>query len=515
MIEESITSSKVFDTNKSNGINDMIYEPHNITIVRCETGFGFNVKGQISEGGQLRSINGQLYAPLQHVSAILHGGAAERAGLKMGDNILEVNGNNVEGATHRQVVELIKNGGDKLKLLVISVPEYEYHEIDFDYDSSDYYSRYDYTEKRSLPITIPNYQVIKASCETFIAYNIYMAGRHLVSRRYNDFIRLNKYLKDEFNDYDFPKLPKRWPFKLSEQKLDARRRGLESYLEKLCAVKVIADSEIMQEFLMEETEEYSRFLDVTLKIQLPDTNVVSLMVKKNQPTWQVMKEILERMEVEGNIIDNVGIFELIDDNFYRLLGDEELPHYIFIHNYSSIAVSSISFRKFIFNIDEERKLCKENDLFKQLCYYQVINDIDKGILNAKDRTLQLRSIQSVERIDEYLDIARQLDDYNKISFPETESNFKSKVILTISYDRIKINFSEPEKVSQVIDWRRIQRYYISNQNSTFNIEYKNDKKIQILQLFTHYCSSMFLTFEKVTQERRKLEKKVNNKIEEC
>lgn len=31
------------------------------------------------------------------------------------------NGVNVEGATHKQVVELIKEGGDKLSLVVISV----------------------------------------------------------------------------------------------------------------------------------------------------------------------------------------------------------------------------------------------------------------------------------------------------------------------------------------------------------------------------------------------------------
>jgi len=36
---------------------------------------------------------------------------------------------------------------------------------------------------------------------------------------------------------------------LSEQQLDARRRGLEQYLEKVCAVRVIAESDIVQEFL--------------------------------------------------------------------------------------------------------------------------------------------------------------------------------------------------------------------------------------------------------------------------
>jgi hypothetical protein len=54
------------------------------------SGFGFNVRGQVLEGGTLRSINGELYAPLQHVSAVLEGGAAQTAGVYKGDRILEV-----------------------------------------------------------------------------------------------------------------------------------------------------------------------------------------------------------------------------------------------------------------------------------------------------------------------------------------------------------------------------------------------------------------------------------------
>ncbi|GFW28263.1 sorting nexin-27 [Trichonephila clavipes] len=95
--------------------------PRVVTIYKTETGFGFNVRGQVSEGGPLKSINGELYAPLQHVSAVLKEGAAEKAGIRKGDRILEVNGINVEGATHKQVVDLIKSGGDKLTLTIISV----------------------------------------------------------------------------------------------------------------------------------------------------------------------------------------------------------------------------------------------------------------------------------------------------------------------------------------------------------------------------------------------------------
>ena len=58
---------------------------------------------KVSEGGNLKSINGDLYAPLQHISAVLPGGAAEVAGVFRGDRILDVNNINVEGSTHKQV----------------------------------------------------------------------------------------------------------------------------------------------------------------------------------------------------------------------------------------------------------------------------------------------------------------------------------------------------------------------------------------------------------------------------
>lgn len=75
---------------KSSSVTDAAGGPRVVRIVKSETGFGFNVRGQVSEGGQLRSINGQLYAPLQHVSAVLKGGAADKAGIIKGDRILEV-----------------------------------------------------------------------------------------------------------------------------------------------------------------------------------------------------------------------------------------------------------------------------------------------------------------------------------------------------------------------------------------------------------------------------------------
>lgn len=92
--EESNDSDNV--TNQGNNassspnINKIPVGPRKIYIKKSETGFGFNVRGQVSEGGQLKFYNGEFYAPLQQVSAVLSGGAAEKAGLYKGDRILEV-----------------------------------------------------------------------------------------------------------------------------------------------------------------------------------------------------------------------------------------------------------------------------------------------------------------------------------------------------------------------------------------------------------------------------------------
>ena len=65
-------------------------KPRYVTVVKNQHGFGFNVRGQVSEGGQLKSIGGELYAPMQYISAVMKEGPAEVAGLSIGDRILEV-----------------------------------------------------------------------------------------------------------------------------------------------------------------------------------------------------------------------------------------------------------------------------------------------------------------------------------------------------------------------------------------------------------------------------------------
>ena len=75
---------------ESGGICARERGPHKVRVVKGAQGFGFNVRGQVSEGGTLKSIGGDLYAPMQYISAVLEEGPAVDAGLKIGDRVLEV-----------------------------------------------------------------------------------------------------------------------------------------------------------------------------------------------------------------------------------------------------------------------------------------------------------------------------------------------------------------------------------------------------------------------------------------
>jgi C-terminal processing protease CtpA/Prc len=83
-----------------------------IDIRRSENGFGFSIRGGVE-------YNSHLF-----VLRIAENGAADRDGrLKVGDELLEINGNSTEGMLHADAITIIKHGGEKVSLIVRRVPE--------------------------------------------------------------------------------------------------------------------------------------------------------------------------------------------------------------------------------------------------------------------------------------------------------------------------------------------------------------------------------------------------------
>lgn len=60
------------------------------------------------------------------LSQVVKGGAADRVGMEDDDIVVEVDGVNVEQSSHEQVVELIRNSGSSLVLLVAGKQAYNH-----------------------------------------------------------------------------------------------------------------------------------------------------------------------------------------------------------------------------------------------------------------------------------------------------------------------------------------------------------------------------------------------------
>ncbi|XP_041099003.1 sorting nexin-27-like isoform X2 [Polyodon spathula] len=492
--------------------------PRLVRIVKSDSGYGFNVRGQVSEGGQLRSINGELYAPLQHVSAVLPGGAADRAGISKGDRILEVNGVNVEGATHKQVVELIRAGDRELLLTVLSVPQHEADSLDPGDEAGQVF--HDYSEKQAVPISIPTYKHVEQGTEKFVVYNVYMAGRQLCSKRYREFSILHQNIKKEFGSFTFPRLPGKWPFSLSEQQLDARRRGLEEYLEKVCSVRVIGESDIMQEFLSESDENYNGVSDVELRVALPDKSTVTVRVKKNSTTDQVYQAVASKVGMDSITASYFALFEVINHSFVRKLAPNEFPHKLYIQNYTSaVPGTCLTVNKWLFTTEEE-VLLNDNDLAIAYCFHQAVEDVKKGRIKAEEKAYQLQKLAEQKKMGMYLSMLRSCEGYNEILFPHCacDSRRKGHVITAISVKHFKLHActEEGQLENQVIafEWDEMQRWDTDEEGMAFCFEYaRGEKKPRWVKIFTPYFNYMHECFERVFCElkwRKEVEEEVTD-----
>ncbi|XP_022538744.2 sorting nexin-27a [Astyanax mexicanus] len=494
--------------------------PRIVRIVKSESGYGFNVRGQVSEGGQLRSINGELYAPLQHVSAVLPGGAADRAGISKGDRILEVNGVSVEGATHKQVVDLIRAGEKELVLAVLSVPPQEVDGLDPGEDGSAT-PNYDYSDKQAVPISVPTYKHVEQHGERFVVYNIYMSGRQLCSKRYREFAILNQNLKREFGTYTFPKLPGKWPFSLSEQQLDARRRGLEEYLERVCSVRVIGESDIMQEFLSESDENYNGVTDVELRIALPDKTTISVRVRKNSTTDQVYQALVMKVGMDSIMASYFALFEVINHSFVRKLAPNEFPHKLYVQNYTSaVPGTCLALRKWLFST-QEHDLLRDNPLALHYCFHQAQDDVKKGFIKAEDKSYQLQKLAEQRKMATYLSLLRTCEGYNEVTFPHCscDSRRKGHVISAIGIHHFKLHACTEDGTleNQVIafEWAEMQRWDTDEEGMAFCFEYtRGEKKPRWVKIFTPYFNYMRECFERIFCElkwRKEVEEEASDK----
>ena len=95
----------------------------------------------------------------------------------------------VEGSDHQTVVQLIRNSGSQVHLVVVSVTADESRKLEPENTGM---SAMDYFERRSVPVSIPDTEKMRDDAgKEYVVYNIYLANKHTTSRRYREFDALN------------------------------------------------------------------------------------------------------------------------------------------------------------------------------------------------------------------------------------------------------------------------------------------------------------------------------------
>lgn len=73
------------------------------------------------------SAMSSLGTPGMFIKLVVPGSVAHNAGLSNNDRLVELNGENIEGLSHNQVVEKIKKAGSSLMFLVVDEKTDEYY----------------------------------------------------------------------------------------------------------------------------------------------------------------------------------------------------------------------------------------------------------------------------------------------------------------------------------------------------------------------------------------------------
>ncbi|XP_069128290.1 SH3 and multiple ankyrin repeat domains protein 2-like isoform X7 [Argopecten irradians] len=104
------------------------YSARTVVLQRGPEGYGFVLRGaksQTNATGELDFCPTAEFPALQYLDSVDPGSRSDRAGLKSGDFLLEINGENVVRASHDRVVQLIRQAGDTLAMKVVTVQRQE------------------------------------------------------------------------------------------------------------------------------------------------------------------------------------------------------------------------------------------------------------------------------------------------------------------------------------------------------------------------------------------------------
>jgi sorting nexin-27 len=292
---------------------------------------------------------------------------------------------------------------------------------------------------------------------------------------------------------------------LSEQQLDARRRGLEQYLEKVCAVRVIAESEAVQEFLTDSEDDLTAGVDI--KIMLPDRDVVTVSVRKSSNAQQVWEQLVQKASFTSYTQQYFYLFEIVEYGFERKLQPSEIPHQLYVNNYSTSSSTCLCVRRWLFSISRELSLPTGEQATKFI-FFQAVDEVNRGNIRAEGRLYELKALQE-GKPSEYLELARSLPGYGDIVFPHCacDSRKDGHVIPAVGISSFRLHACRDDGTmeQQTVDlqWDTITRWESDEESMCFCFQYsRNQKPPRWVKVFTPYHAFLADCFDRIMIERK-------------
>lgn len=262
----------------------------------------------------------------------------------------------------------------------------------------------------------------------------------------------------------------------------------------------------MQDFLTDSEDDLSAGVDI--KIMLPDHNVVTVSVRKSSNAQQVWEQLVLKANFTSYTQQYFYLFETVDYSFERKLQPPEIPHQLYVNNYSTSSSTCLCVRRWLFSIERELSL-PIGEQASKFIFYQAIDEVNRGNVRAESRLYELKALQEGKPA-EYLELARQLPGYGDIVFPhcECDSRKEGHVIAAVGIKSFRLHACNDdgslEQQTVELMWDTITRWESDEESMSFCFQYSrsDQKPPRWVKVFTPYHAFMADCFDRITEERK-------------